>query len=528
MLTARLWALLILCAIIGGYLTAQVSVSFNNSGLSTLSYSWTNVLAYGDLRVPKVVFRDQYGNLLNGSLNSTLQFNPSSYQLKRQFSWGVVSSTYVPRGSSLDLDLTITNTSPWTLQAFTVEPLGLHLPNKPSEYHGTNPMLATNIGEPSVVRLTYGANSVVLTNRDVLQPLLIGFPWSFDPPANQTFPLRVHSDRDSMYPTNLPTIVRPIAPGATDTYRLSLRFGLSLSSTQSFVNDIYNSFREKFPETVAWKDRRVIGSLIMASAAQGWAKNPRGWFNDPSIDVTTPAGIARFEAQALSWADGAVAELRRLNAQGGIVWDIEGEQYPHATTYIGDPRLQPQLAPELNRIVDQFFAKFRDAGLRTGVCIRPQQLVVANGQASQQTVEDPTQLLLAKIAYAKNRWGATLFYVDSNGDPNLPIDPSVFRRIQSAHPDILLIPEHETTGYYGFSAPYQELRQNIASTPASVRNIYPNAFSVINVQDGPIQSRFNELVTAVQRGDILMTRGWWPDPANNLVLGIYGQKRERN
>ena len=33
-----------------------------------------------------------------------------------------------------------------------------------------------------------------------------------------------------------------------------------------------------------------------------------------------------------------------MNAQGMITWDIEGQQFRHATTYIGDPRLVETLA----------------------------------------------------------------------------------------------------------------------------------------------------------------------------------------
>jgi hypothetical protein len=174
-------------------------------------------------------------------------------------------------------------------------------------------------------------------------------------------------------------------------------------------------------------------------------------------------------------------------------------------------------------VADEYFKKFRDAGLRVGVCIRPQNLVFSPNPRSAQQVNstDPAKTLIDKITFAKNRWGATLFYIDSNGDPNLPTDVDVFRRVAAAHPDVLLMPEHENSAYFSLSAPYNELRGGVASTPAHVRDIYPGAFSVINTADGPISARFNDLRTAVQRGDILLFRGWFDDPGNALVKNLY-------
>ena len=51
-----------------------------------------------------------------------------------------------------------------------------------------------------------------------------------------------------------------------------------------------------------------------------------------------------------------------MNAQGMITWDIEGQEYPHATSYIGDPRKVSLLAPEMEPMADAYFAKFRRGG----------------------------------------------------------------------------------------------------------------------------------------------------------------------
>ena len=69
-------------------------------------------------------------------------------------------------------------------------------------------------------------------------------------------------------------------------------------------------------------------------------------------------------------------------------------------------------------VIDEYFARFKRAGLRVGLTIRPQTVVVSNEtrHVEQSESKDPAEVLIGKIEYAKKRWGATLFYIDSNGD----------------------------------------------------------------------------------------------------------------
>ncbi len=211
-----------------------------------------------------------------------------------------------------------------------------------------------------------------------------------------------------------------------------------------------------------------------------------------------------------------------MNAQGMVTWDIEGEQFPHPTTYIGDPRLAETIAPEMVGLVDDYFARFTGAGLRVGVTVRPQTVRVDRGGGSvrQAAAVDPAQVLIEKIAYAKRRWGATLFYIDSNGDQVLPLSFEVMRRVASAFPDVLLIPEHKNAAYYSTTAPYSALRDGVGSTPYLVRTIYRNAFSVIDTAGGPVESEYGQLKEAVGRGDILMFRAWFDDTANARIRAL--------
>jgi PA14 domain/Bacterial Ig domain len=502
----------------------SVTLGLSNTGLSSLKYNGTEFVNNGAFQVNEVMLRNAAGTVSDANLTLTgSSVDASRNELTLSYNWGSVKVDYVPAGSRLNMTITTTNTSASTIQGVFYEPLDLQFPSTVQEYDGNTPMVSPNLGQPTLEPMTYNSGVLVFTNEDPSKPLMAGFPWALDKPTDKVFALRVNTDRESMYPTFYPYIDRPIAPGASDQYQLALRFGPMGSTVQSLAGDIYQKFAADFPSQFNWPDRRPIGMLVLGTPATGWVTNPRGWLLDPTIDVTTAAGIAILRTRILQWADDSIAVLKSVNAQGMITWDIEGEQFPPATTYVGDPRVFMTTAPEMAGIADDYFQKFRNAGLQVGVCVRPQQFTLAPDglSANQLDLTDPTQLLIDKINYAKNRWGATLIYVDSNGGPDNPMDATIFKNVLAAVPGILIMPEHEDLQYYAYSAPYQELRQNIFSSPPEARITYPAAFSIINVADGQIGKYYNNLVTAVSQGDILMLRGWFDDGSVSQVNAIY-------
>jgi hypothetical protein len=273
------------------------------------------------------------------------------------------------------------------------------------------------------------------------------------------------------------------------------------------------------PMSLHWPDRRPIGVLFLASNYHSSATNPRGWFNDPSLDVTGADGQQRFRKALLDYTDRSIAVLKRTGAQGAIVWDLEGEEFPHKTTYIGDPRLLSHLAPEMVPVVDEFFARLRNAGLRVGLTVRPQQLVFDHGQPRQTQVFDIKRILLQKIDYARTRWGATLFYVDSNGGIRRPDEVWQLRRLANQRPDILLIPEHHYLPYSAFSAPYVSLRKgDSAATARWSRKLFPGSFQALDISDA--SSDLDKVTAAWYRGDVLLFRAWFWSPECQLLEGF--------
>jgi hypothetical protein len=497
-----------------------IAITVNGSGLSSLRYLGVNYLGYGDFRVNAVKFKTSSG-IVDGSSSGSCSMNSGSATLTCTYGWGSITVIYTASGNRLQLAITTKNNSSNPITGLFLEPLAIHFPSKPVEYDGNTPILADNIGEPAVLKMTFGSNALALTD-DGMLPLMIGFPFAADRPRSmQLFPLRINTGTDPIYPDSLPNIDRPISPGRSDTYHVSIRFGTAAMTAYDFASDVYSQFAKVYPPQLKWADRRPIASLILGTTAAGWPTNPRGWLLDPNIDVMTAAGIQNLHKRILSWADNSIAIMRQMNAQGMVTWDIEGEQYPQPTTYIGDPRVFTTLAPEMSGIVDAYFRKFRAAGFRVGICIRPQQLAINGSSVAQTTIADPTDLMISKINYAKRRWGATLFYVDSNGDPNNPMKPDIFDGVAAAEPDVLLIPEHETLGYYGSTAPYRELRGGWTSAPPLARELYPAGFSVINTADGDVYANEAKLKQAIEQGDVIMFRGWFNDPNNARVEALY-------
>ena len=253
---------------------------------------------------------------------------------------------------------------------------------------------------------------------------------------------------------------------------------------QDLSGDVLERYAKKYPFQVNWKDRRPIGAIFLAGPQINVREQSAPLEHELPARSTLPMTKAKqlFETRFLSWPITAFSVLKDTGAQGMITWDPEGEEFIGAC-YYGDPRLVPTLAPEMEfkndgakSVIDEYFEKFRAAGLKVGVCIRPQQIAMIDGKPVHQAAEDEhaVQILRERIAYAKQRWGCTLFYVDSTATAYTWINPDVFKAVADAYPDVLLIPENESMRYFAYSAPLNSyLHHKITSTPVGARLVYP-------------------------------------------------------
>jgi hypothetical protein len=292
-----------------------------------------------------------------------------------------------------------------------------------------------------------------------------------------------------------------------------------------------------------WEDRRPIATLFISQQANHTTANPDGYLNQ-HVNVTTEEGRAAFRTNLLAYADRCVKIIKEMDGQGVVVWDLEGYSQ-RSMVYVGDPRVLPEYAPAMDKVADEFFQKFRDAGLRTGLTIRPNRIfrMPPEGVAKwgkwgyllyDDQKDDVVKELGERIAYARKRWGCTLFYMDTNryetwenGKKKSVIIPAaMLKQLHELHPDVLIIPEHPTPGGHEWAAQYRELRGGWTGTPGAERQQYSGAFSLLALGGGTpdaIERNWEVVATSIAQGDVAFFNGWYSSGEHREVKDLYRQ-----
>lgn len=440
-----------------------------------------------------------------------------------------VRSAWEHKGDALRLRLAVRNTGAAALGRVEITPLVFAFPRRPagSRWWWGYDVMTDNDGSPGLVEADWGSGKVLFSVDQPETPCRAGFRGNFG-----------NSDVNALLIAT--AVDEQLAAGAERRWSVTLRFAPGGTPTTEMAAELYAAFGKAYPWRLQWPDRRPLGALFLARDNTRWKTNPRGWFNDEKVDVTSPEGLAAFRRRLMETADRSIAVIRETGGQGMVFWDLEGAEMPHAITYLGDPRVLPEAAPEMDAHADEFFRRFRDAGLKTGVCIRPSK-VIADGKGGwmHRQVDDAVAEMADKIAYAKKRWGCTVFYLDTNvtwplrgpEDPtrgmwqgNARLLPSRdIHELARRHPDVLIIPEFGRFGYYGACMPYGELRRDGGDrgVPDGVRAVWPAAGRAIKVGDGDYLGFWDELLDGAVKGDIHIFRGWFGDPVNSLVRRCY-------
>jgi hypothetical protein len=181
------------------------------------------------------------------------------------------------------------------------------------------------------------------------------------------------------------------------------------------------------------------------------------------------------------------------------------------------------------RLADAYFSIIKNAGLRVGVCVRPQHFNLNPDGSANQAYLPPQAIaaeLIRKSKYAHDRWGATIFYVDSTVDQNGGVLPAaIFQQVEAALPDSLFIPEETTPLHYAYTAPFKSfIDLSAVGTDPSTLFFYPHAFSAILVNDadaGRLAAAVPQLTAQVRQGDILMAHVDYWQANNPVIVSIY-------
>jgi hypothetical protein len=525
----------------------------------------------------------------------TTRFDAAARQLTQTFDWGEVVRTYRPVPGGVDIEVTVHNTSPKTLCEFQQNLFALKLPGDTGPAFTTEAMyfgqaapaaIGDTLSGPVALPLVNSKNdkgnflrAVVATTPETKRHLQLSWetdtwvePWNReakakkrltgyavnDPVAmdlalrqmeeesaekgeNWWLTLRVGGDR-LLYHDRYTS--RPIPPGGNDTYTVWLRFG-DAADPLAPAKEALEAYGKSHPMLVKWEDRRPIVPTMIGD------KFP---FHEPEgLELKKPVVGPRAEEVRklmLDHADALIAQMKKLNAQGMIVWNIEGNGPPQIK-YVGDPHMIEYMCPEADAVADEFFKKFRDAGFKVGVCLRPSVIEVGElaknpwlkGQNPNATTpyaffhnyphktRSPADILSEKVAYAKKRWGCTLFYVDtnhaagftpqteeekaawpkdSNGDLkwyNEILNEDVWAEVLKRHPDVLFTIEHTPLIQYTINAPFDDGLAGLGGTPPVVRATWPEAFKCIAGTGGQSPGSFWKWVERATKGDIILGGG---------------------
>jgi hypothetical protein len=456
------------------------------------------------------------------------------------YPWGALSVTYGVKGADLDVRAVVTNTSPhaiawWKANLFQLNSRlvfdesgrNMHWDYHRDRFGGAEPYAHWNFADPHVYWWNDGGTKILFADLD---PKWETGVYRVKTDAGDRWVAAVSSDGDAN------GTGAKVPPGGRDTAHVALRFRSVLDSDLTVAADAYGAFGRANPLQYRWTDRRPIGTFFVAESAKGWPSNPNGWFNDPTVDVTTDAGREAFASRLLDHVDGTVAILKDADAQGVIWWDVEGARNPHPITYIGDPRVldpkHPQhdkYAPELDTpvthagktmpVVDACFAKFRDAGLQVGVTVRPQELAWNGSAPVQKGCNTPNAQTLPKVEYARERWGCRLFYVDSVADW---FACWWYDSVTKKYNDVLILPEWARTRTFVNSAPfsYTGFTGWYRGAPPEVKACWPNAFICMSNYDLDSANGRENALHAVQQGNVLMFNCWYRYPALETMKKI--------
>jgi hypothetical protein len=509
-------------------------------GLDSLSYNGQSLLRSaqnGELQPQKSVFRAVLDAVLSRSQSPVATPNKQADTVDLSYPWGRISCAYGKQDDKITMRIEISTSSAESPEELSLRLTELNFPSVPRggtleggmfgygfkgpewplhQYPPSIPSVADPRFVVPIVRVDYGTGALNFCSDDV--ECSVDVPYSTNLLSRTSYPFII--------------TCRDIKPGISKAFNVSLRFGPAGARVQDLSADVLERYAKKYPFQINWKDRRPIGAIFLASSGINLASNPRRWvINDGKIDTTTDQGKSAFREALLKMADNSIKVLKDANAQGMITWDPEGQEFLESC-YYGDPRLTPVLAPETEfkddrgmSAIDEYFDKFRRAGLKVGVCLRPQQITMVNGKPVQGAAnnQQAAQVLKDKLAYAKKRWSCTLFYIDSTVAVTAnSLDPDVFKAVADANPDVLLIPENESMRYFAYSAPLNSyVHHKVTSTPAGARMVYPRAFSVLMAPDGDQPQDHDALVTAVRHGDILLFNGWYNNEGAAKIKKLY-------
>lgn len=261
----------------------------------------------------------------------------------------------------------------------------------------------------------------------------------------------------------------------------------------------------------AWPDRRPIGVIQFAANEFRTADNPRGW--NPTfhgkLRASDPVYSRQFRSAVLKHVDHCVLRAKRYDCQAVLIWDLEGQEFDHPISYLGDPRVLPPEMP--TALAKEIGEKFTAANIKVGGTLRPTSPVQTAYGIKQIHCSDPATALTAKVNYARIFLGWRVFYIDSNvaidswsDGKAKPLGAELFQKLSETYRDSLFIPEWSDASYYRVPrlAPYR----STGGDPRPAEVARQGSFEVVAAR-GTLEEMLkvkSQLVDAARGGDVFL------------------------
>jgi len=244
-------------------------------------------------------------------------------------------------------------------------------------------------------------------------------------------------------------VAEPVPPLGARTFALRLR-----ASTNTDWTHLLAPYKEHLLAVagpVQYRaDPRLFSQCCANKAVQYITpENPYG-FHDGFRRLDLAEGVKAF-------CDAQIPELKKTRGQGVLFWGQGGEN-PRGAMYRPDFDILP---PEVEANWPTLVARFKEAGLRVGVCARPGEIAYCIDRTRDGTLrihpDDPAhiQMMVRRFKNMTDK-GCTAFYLDTFGCS--PEDVKAMRAYRKAlGPDVPTFVEHACDAILPHSGLYTEI-----------------------------------------------------------------------
>lgn len=244
-------------------------------------------------------------------------------------------------------------------------------------------------------------------------------------------------------------VAEPIPPGGLRQFHMTLR--VSANADWKHLLEPYKRHFAAVCGEVQYKaDHRVFAQACVNGAPS---------FIKPDNPYGFHGGFRRLDLAegAKAFGDTLVPALADARGQGVLIWGQGGEN-PRGAMYRPDFDILP---PEVEANWPTLAARFKDAGLRLGVCARPGEIAYQVNWKQDGTLrinpDDPAHIqMMVRRFKAMTDKGCTAFYLDTFGSSLDDVKAMIAYR-KALGPDVQTYVEHACDAILPHSGVYTEL-----------------------------------------------------------------------